>query len=452
MSYFNHAFKKSFLCKAWKGAVTADRNEFSTCQVAGTPAGQEVAFGASGDFGIFAWKDATDASGFYANQVLCASTAAGPVPDNLITDLTANQGFYFAQKSFRTVDTIGSNPGHGGYTESIKSKMILPKYINKMWEANCVTALSHKVTISSTNIANKGCFKCADTGTNNFLRIDVKGSPALRMLNHNAYMIFDTGSNCVSCDAATGVYLNPIYAFKQFAIGIIDDPIINKLIRVNNVTTDLDGTGSTVVATADIKTDATLTADAAATAWSAATAVSMELETAYVDTEFGTCSFDTRDNNPSSATYGEPLEMDANFVNEDGDQCWCSAADGALTVNLTTQSPKRGNGSPYTVLKDLILTDGYAQNPYNQGNKDSSRFREIEGSDQIYAAMDMTDTYKSYNLLHSVPRFNNPTGVFDNDQYHYAIYTECDGGVNLDQMFADLETVSGVDFETLGTY
>ena len=92
------------------------------------------------------------------------------------------------------------------------------------------------------------------------------------------------------------------------------------------------------------------------------------------------------------------------------------------------------------------------QNPYNQGNKDSARIREIEGSDQIYAAMDMTTHYKSYNLVHSVPRFNNPTGVFDNDQYHYSIYTPCSGGVDLDQMFADLETVSGVDFETVTGY
>ena len=288
MSYFNHAFKKSFLCKAWKGAVTADRNEFSTCQVAGVPAGQEVAFGTSGDFGMFASKDATNASGFYANQVLCASTASGPVPDNIITDLTANQGFYFAQKSFRTVDAIGSNPGHGGYTESIKSKMILPKYINKMWEVNCVTAVANVITINSKAAgAAKSCFKCATTGTNNFMRVDVKGSPALRMLNHNAYMVFDTGNACNACDSVTGTYLNPIYAMVEFAKGIIDDPIISKFVSVTNLIYEI-GAGAVTVAGADIKTDATLNGATAAlqTTWDATFQATITLTGAYVDTEF----------------------------------------------------------------------------------------------------------------------------------------------------------------------
>ena len=33
--------------------------------------------------------------------------------------------------------------------------------------------------------------------------------------------------------------------------------------------------------------------------------------------------------------------------------------------------------------------------------------------------------YRVYHLLHNVPRFNNPSGVFDNDQYHYKVYVKC---------------------------
>ena len=446
MAYFNHAFKKSFLCKNLIGDAGGDAGKFTTVLSGGT-----AAFSAAGDFGLFAWKDQTNGTDFDANQVLCLSTVAGP-PTNVITDLTANQGFYFAQKSFRATDTIGSNPGHGGYSESIKSKMILPKYINKMYEAPCVTALANQIKIDTqAGATDKSCFKCAQTGTNNFVRIDVKGSPTLRFLNHNAYMVFDTGNSCTSCEA-NGVYLNPIYAFREFAIGIIDDPIISKFVTVTNLIYNI-GAGAVTVAGANIKSDATLAGATAAGAstWSASFAASINLAGAYVDTEFGTCSFDTRDNNPSNASFGEPVEIEWNFQNEDGDQCWCAASDGTTAVTVS-QAAKRGNGSPYTVIKDLILTDGYMQNPYNQGNKDSARIREIEGSDQIYAAMDMTSTYKSYNLIHSVPRFNNPTGVFDNDQYHYSIYTPCSCGVDLDQMFADLETVSGIDFETINAY
>jgi len=35
--------------------------------------------------------------------------------------------------------------------------------------------------------------------------------------------------------------------------------------------------------------------------------------------------------------------------------------------------------------------------------------------------------YRVYHLVHNVPRFNNPTGVFDNDQYVYRLYVPCTG-------------------------
>ena len=35
------------------------------------------------------------------------------------------------------------------------------------------------------------------------------------------------------------------------------------------------------------------------------------------------------------------------------------------------------------------------------------------------AAVDRTATYRAFYIQHVVPRFNNPSGVFDNDQYVY---------------------------------
>ena len=35
--------------------------------------------------------------------------------------------------------------------------------------------------------------------------------------------------------------------------------------------------------------------------------------------------------------------------------------------------------------------------------------------------------YRVYHLIHNVPRFNNPSGVFNNDQYHYKVYVPCSG-------------------------
>ena len=77
------------------------------------------------------------------------------------------------------------------------------------------------------------------------------------------------------------------------------------------------------------------------------------------------------------------------------------------------------------VIRELIMSERYRQSPYNQGNADSARIREIELSDELLAAVDRTSTYRAYYVQHSVPRFNNPSGVFDNDQYQYKIYVKC---------------------------
>jgi hypothetical protein len=89
-----------------------------------------------------------------------------------------------------------------------------------------------------------------------------------------------------------------------------------------------------------------------------------------------------------------------------------------------------------------LLTERYAQNPFNQGNRDSSRIREIEGFDPILAAVDRNKLYRVYYLQHSVPRLNNPTGVFDNDQYLYQVFVDeddTDAVANLDALWSDIE-------------
>ena len=53
---------------------------------------------------------------------------------------------------------------------------------------------------------------------------------------------------------------------------------------------------------------------------------------------------------------------------------------------------------------------------------------------RLSAAVDRTAFYACYYLLHSVPRYNNPTGVFDNDQYLYKFYVECTDSTNIQEM------------------
>jgi hypothetical protein len=96
------------------------------------------------------------------------------------------------------------------------------------------------------------------------------------------------------------------------------------------------------------------------------------------------------------------------------------------------------------------------QSPYNQGNPDSARIRQIEGSDDILAAIDRDALYKVYYIQHSIPRLNNPTSTFDNDQYVYKIYVKCSETATItamDTLMGKIATVCGasgnpITFET----
>ena len=98
------------------------------------------------------------------------------------------------------------------------------------------------------------------------------------------------------------------------------------------------------------------------------------------------------------------------------------------------------------VLRDLILDRRYSQDGgHNQGNRDSARFREIEKGTNILGAVDRTKFYKRYMIQHTVPRFNNPTGTFDNDQYVYEIFiksTDTDLIGEMDALMTRIEALA----------
>jgi len=106
MAYFNHAFRKAFIV----GTDNVMGAGVNSSALVTQPDGPQ-----------FALLDASDYD----------SIAAGTVATTPL--------LMFAQSSFHSADTIGNNPGHGGYTESTKSKGINPKYVTirlcSMWKS-----------------------------------------------------------------------------------------------------------------------------------------------------------------------------------------------------------------------------------------------------------------------------------------------------------------------------
>jgi hypothetical protein len=461
MAYFNHAFNKTFI---------AD----STLATAGTATSALTA----GQVALV--SDAT-----WASVALPGAPGIGALG-------------YVVQGSFYTKDTIGNNPGHGGYQESVKSKGINPRYITRLWQANCQTATQATASLSLGSA-------CAPCGKTQFMRIDVKGSPALRFLNHNAYAIADSANVCC-IDGQE--FIDPTLILGVMAEMALSDPLIKPFVAEGDLmgveTATLSGgvgysvtTGAASAATTvspaggsgakvniltvsgtgviltysfasvgkgyavgDVlsvvdsgsTTDATLTITALtaggiiSNSTNAAGAVTQGVYTiaqaqgkaasgnyvpstdpngtvkvtatvefvgAYVDTVFGNCSFDTRDH-----YNAEPVEIIVSELDETGNPC--------NDCGVATQTPgsmQQTQGEE--VVRELIMSERYRQSPYNQGNKDSARFREIEMSDELLSSVDRSATYKGYYIQHSVPRFNNPSGVFDNDQYVYKVYVKC---------------------------
>ena len=479
MAYFNNAFYKTFVASSTEAV-----------------AGVSTALLAAGELGLVKDSDWT---------TMAIPGAALP----------ANSHAYLVQGSFYTKDTIGNNPGHGGYKESVKSKGINPKYISRVWASDCLVAQQATASLSLGA-------ECTPCGTTQFMRMDVKGSPALRFLNHNAYAIGDSANLCC-IDGQE--FLDPALVLATEAAQVVGNGLMkddvgyqagNPLITPFVAEADLNGvktatlsggvgysvtvgaasaattvspaggsgakinvltvSGTGVILTfsyaalgsgyavGDVltvvdsgsTTDATLTVTAvseggvvvsvvdaagavvqsiysiaqaqgkaasgnyaASTTPNAAAATvsaTVHFVGAYVSTKFGDCSFDTRDH-----FNAEPVEIIASILDETGDPC-----NDCGTATRTPGQMQATQGE--AVIRDLILSERYRQSPYNQGNADSARIREIEMSDELLGAVDRTATYRAFYIQHVVPRFNNPSGVFDNDQYVYQIYVKCSDG------------------------
>ncbi len=491
MSYFNHAFQKTFV--GTNGFTGLAEGKL------GTPGnilrGGQFAFVDAKTWNVLA----TDATPGCCNLVL----AAGSIYDN---------------------DKIG--PFHGGYLESNKSKEINPRYVNRFYRvdpcqpsANVIhvgktpytdnRALSLAITNDGANIedgvytdipltdtsaptgsgliatitvvggvvtyvaiTNGGTgwvtgdvvttvdellpsdggvvtnptftvtagvganccvpFYCGETYS---LRLDVKGSPALRYLNHNAYLIADAYTGCCPEGSITPVEVDSTLVYINWANAIVRSPLINPFIL------------PVVIDEAGIAWYAPGTSPAFLAAFSVDTwdhyispghtdgaCGGMVLNGAYVDTKFGDCTFQISD-----FYEKEPVKLYASLVDLNGDPCEFES----LCV-VTECASQQAMGLGESVARDVILSEAYRQNFFAT----DLRIREITQGTSVWNYINRSQLYTRYYLQHNVPRFNNPSSTFDNDQYLLEVITE--GQVVafeefVDTWLSDCSQCSGLD-------
>jgi hypothetical protein len=371
MSYFNHAYKKTMLGQGTSWAPVSTKTSALTA-------------------GQLALVDA------------CTYLALDPA-----AAVTANE-LMIVQGNYNQTDILGNNPLHGGYSESIKSKVIKPHYITRMWKSCCTSAKCPTISITIPDT----CYPCSIDGaltplaatTHPQIRIDIKGTEVLKALNRNAYFVADMTGCCPDGGYYTGASIATAWAEA-----------------INRDASDM-GDFITAVPALNVLT----------------------ITLCPSETIFDNCSFDTRD-----AYNYETLELGVSVLTEEGNACENTCLTYGTTTDGSTVGVPIGTAFPITtawimrtpaetlgesVLREIILDGRYRQDGgWNQGNKDSARFREIEGGALLSAEFPVVTTggkgrratYTYFYIQHTVPRFNNPTGVFDNDQYVVAIAIPC---------------------------
>lgn len=443
MSYFNHAFKKSFLGTSFQ-SVTG----ISSATISAT----------TGKFGF------VDPNTWLTVDQALPTTVKSPL--------------VLVAGSLRDRDQIG--PFAGGYTESVKSKTINPKYVTNFYRVDPCDPQQMQITVGSNynnqpfdsetsnpcnlnsgSVINRE-FLCNSTYN---LRVDIKGSPVLRYLTRNTYYTAAAYTGCCAEGVdGIGAPVNPLIVYVQWAYQLLNSPLIAPFIKVEITYTEdynaspsatwsqlagTDGTNSTANLEAllnYINNPSTLPVVDNSTGDGRAGLI---ITGAYVDTEFGTCTFYPND---SIIAKLEPVKVYASEVDLNGDPC---AFGGVCVANNC--DAQQGTGFGESAVRDLIMTEAYMQQPLYTGM--DLRIREIlkggaGGTDAIDAINDLDGLdsygYTRYYIQHSIPRLNNPSGTFDNDQYMLEIIT---GGKN--ETFEDfvitwLENAGNYDYNPSG--
>ena len=300
------------------------------------------------------------------------------------------------------------NPGKGyvaGNTVTINSPSGVPGTL-AVYTIGTVTT-SHTQTGCGTTSTCCKEFLCGETYS---LRVDVKGSPAMRFLNHNAYATVDAYTGCCAPGVIAPTVVDSTIVMIAWANALTTNPIVAPFLQIV-VQSEL---GQLLYAPG---TSAAFLALNSAITWdnyvspghTANACAGIIINGAYIDTKFGDCSFQISD-----FYEKEPVQLYASEVDYNGDPC---TFDSLCTVTECQGLQAQGLGE--TILRDLTLSESYRQNFLAT----DIRIREITQGNQIVTSINRNAQYYRYMLQHNVPRNYNPSGTFDSDQYVLEIYS-----------------------------
>jgi hypothetical protein len=303
--------------------------------------------------------------------------------------------------SLGTITAITTNTGGSGYT--IGDTLV----IDGTLLGGLIGEPAGIDVLTVATAGNSDCiipFYCDETY---YLRLEVKGSPALRFANHNLYQTLQADGGC--CTGAAPTEVDGTLIMIQWAKAIVENPYFIDFIQP--VVFDELGNpwfqdAATAVSYGSVPTQ--IWDNYVSSGHVAGAGAGLRLLGAYVDTTFSNCSFAITDHYEK-----EPIRILASLVDYNGDPC---VFEGLCVIEECP--PLQGMGFGEQVVRDLLLSESYLQNFFAT----DKRIQEITQGDQILDSITRNQLYTRYYIQHTVPRFNNPSGTFDNDQYLLEIF------------------------------
>jgi hypothetical protein len=351
----------------------------------------------------------TAGGGALTETILAGGTGYGVSLTGVVTTVTGGTGTGMIVSYNTTAGQVVNaitiiNPGKG-YTATDVVTLV-------GGNADATTTIN---TVTDAH-AQTGCGTSADCckeylcGETYSLRLDIKGSPALRFLNHNAYNTVDAYTGCCPADSISPIAVDSTTVMILWANGLTTNPIVGPFVQI--VVQAEDGTLWYAPGT-----NAAFLAANGADTWNNyvstghvdGACAGLILNGAYVDTKFGDCTFQLSD-----FYEKEAVKLYASEVDYNGEPCTFTT----LCV-VTECQGLQVQGLGETVVRDLAMSESYRQNFLAT----DLRIREITQGNQIISSVDRNALYYRYMLQHNVPRFNNPSSTFDNDQYMLEIFS-----------------------------
>jgi hypothetical protein len=143
---------------------------------------------------------------------------------------STNRSVLLAQGSFHTKDVLAL--GHGGYKESIKSQPIEGHFISSFRVALPKRAKQHVVAVGYDGVDTSKTLTLRPDEVAT-LRLEIKGSPVNRFINHNLYQDFmvKPDSMVADCDVACDTLAPCFGPINRLANEINSHPYFSKFVK-----------------------------------------------------------------------------------------------------------------------------------------------------------------------------------------------------------------------------